>query len=231
MMTGGRHGRNGNVHIGPFSGTSSFVWTMMQLFLKVFLVCLTLLVARPRIERLERRLIAQPWESGGVGLLTVVGFVPALVLATLLTCCLFLILYPVVFVVLFLVWLLGYTTVVSRIGRLAEGRFGWSFGGNPYFAALLGMVLIESLRIVGSFVGIGDGVFTIFGALLGGTGRVIVVVATIFGIGVVLLDRFSGGWRRTPPAPSFVEPDPPMPPAPPAPPAPPRETWESEPLP
>ncbi len=224
VVLGGRRGDRYNYHVGPFFGTASFFWTILWILLKILLVCFTLLVARPRIELLERRLLAEPWESGGVGLLSVLAFVPALVLATVLTCCLFLILYPVVFVVVFLVGLLGYTTVVYRIGRWSESRFGWRAAGNPYLAALLGMGWIESLRIVGAFLRIDDSPFGLFGVLIGGVGRVVVFCAMLFGIGVVLLDRFSKGWRRVPPPNGQ-----PMPPAPPMPPEPSRQPWDSQP--
>ncbi len=244
FVLGGRHGKGfGNLDIGPFQG-ESFLWTAFRILFKLLLVCLTLLVARPRIERLERRLTAQPWESGGVGLLAVLAFFPALILATVLTCCLFLILYPVVFLLVLVVGLLGYTTVVYRIGRWSEGRFGWRFGGNPYLAVLVGMAWIESLRIVGALVSVDDGIFNLFGSMVSGFGRLVVFGATILGIGVVLLDRFSNGWRRTPPpdglplAPispispmspmSPVSPAPVLEPGSPMPPAP-RETWEREP--
>jgi hypothetical protein len=227
VVLGGRHGDRYDYHVGPFFGTASFFWTILWILLKILLVCFTLLVARPRIEHLERRLLAQPWESGGVGLLSVVAFVPALVLATVLTCCLFLVLYPVVFVVVFVVWLLGYTTVVYRIGRWSESRFGWRSAGNPYLAALIGMAWLESLRIVGAFLRIDDGPFSLFGVMIGGAGRVVVFCAMIFGIGVVLLDRFSKGWRRVPPP--NGQPMPPMPPAPPAPPEPSRQPWDPQP--
>jgi hypothetical protein len=232
VMLGRRRGdRDGyDYHVGPFFGTASFFWTILWILLKTLLVCFTLLVARPRIEHLERRLLAEPWESGGVGLLSVVAFVPALVLATVLTCCLFLILYPVVFVVVFVVGLLGYTTVVYRIGRWSESRFGWRSAGNPYFAALIGMAWIESLRIIGAFLRIDDSPFSLFGVMIGGAGRVVVFCAMIFGIGVVLLDRFSSGWRRMPPP--NGQPMPPMaptPPMPPAPPVPPRQPWDPQP--
>jgi cytoskeletal protein CcmA (bactofilin family) len=196
---GSRRGDRWDYRVEPFFGTASFFGTIFWIFLKLLLVCFTLLVARPRVERLERRLLAQPWESGGVGLLSLVAFVPALLLATALTCCLFLILYPVVFVIVFVVWLLGYTTVVYRIGRWSEERFGWGAGGSPYVAVLIGMGWIESLRIVGALLRIGDGFIGLFGTLLGWIGGVAVFCATILGIGVVLLDRFSGGWRRMPP--------------------------------
>ena len=257
FVLGGRHGKRfGNLSVEPFQGGESFLWTAFRILFKLLLVCLTLLVARPRIERLERRLTAQPWESGGVGLLAVLAFFPALVLATVLTCCLFLILYPVVFLLVLVVGLLGYTTVVYRIGRWSEGRFGWRFGGNPYLAVLVGMAWIESLRIVGALVSVDDGIFNLFGAMVSGFGRLVVFGATILGIGVVLLDRFSNGWRRTPPPDGLpvspmspMSPMPPMPPMPPIspispmppvspapvlepgspmPPAP-RETWEREP--
>jgi len=234
FVLGGRHGKRfGNFSVEPFQGGESFLWTAFRILFKLLLVCLTLLVARPRIERLERRLTAQPWESGGVGLLAVLAFLPALVLATVLTCCLFLILYPVVFLLVLVVGLLGYTTVVYRIGRWSESRFGWHFGDNPYLAVLVGMAWIESLRIVGALVSVDDGIFNLFGAMVSGVGRLVVFGATILGIGVVLLDRFSGGWRRTPP-PDGISPISPISPTAPvlepgSPVTPPGETWEREP--
>jgi hypothetical protein len=231
---GSRRGDRWDYRVEPFFGTASFFGTIFWIFLKLLLVCFTLLVARPRIERFERRLLAQPWESVGVGLLSLVAFVPALLLATALTCCLFLILYPVVFVIVLIVWILGYTTVVYRIGRWSEERFGWGAGGSPYVAVLIGMGWLESLRIVGALLRIGDGFIGPFGSLLGWIGGVAVFCATILGIGVVLLDRFSGGWRRMPPPDGLpISPMSPVSPTPSAPapvsPEPPRQPWDTQP--
>jgi hypothetical protein len=238
VMIGGPHHRPGTIFLWPIVGTASLVATALKFFLKLVLVGLTLLVARATVERLERRLVSQPWESAGVGLLTGVAFFPAVVLATLLTCCLLIVFYPVLILLVMVVGLLGYTTVAVRLGRWTEQRLGRQLGpvgegGSIYLAALVGMVWLEGLQLLGALLSF-DGLTYYLGAALRGLGEMVVLVALIFGVGVVLLDRFSTGWRRMPPAPPGASPMPPtspVPPASPIPPAPPESNPPAPPAP
>jgi hypothetical protein len=213
FFSGGRRHRGLRVSAWPFFGAVGFFWTVLQILLHILLVWFTLLVARPTVERLERRLAAQPWESGGVGLLSWVALFPLVAIVTLLTCCLFVIFWPVVFLAVLVVGVLGYTVVAYRIGRWSGERFGGRLAANPYLAALVGLAWIESLHLVGRLLELTEAPFGI-AAVFVSLGGLVVLIAMIFGTGVVLLDRFSTGWRRTPPS---------MPPTSPTPPAPPIE--------
>jgi len=212
--------------VWPFLGIGWFFGPALAILLTGF----TLLVARPTVERLERRLAAQPWESGGVGLLASIAFFPAVAIATVLTCCLLLILYPVLFLLVLAIGVLGYTVVAYRLGRWSAERFRGSHSLHPFLATLVGIAWIEGFTVLGHLLSLGDVASGFLAFFFLAIGKFVFLCAMVFGSGVVLLDRFSTGWRRMPPMPPAPPvPGPPAPPIPPTPPAPPSEPWEPAP--
>ena len=166
------------------------------------LTCLTVLVARRPLERVDRQLAAQPWPSAMVGLAGTIFFWPLFVVVTILLaitvvgCALFL-LYPFLFLYLILLLFLGYAAVAYRLGRWVEARFNRNFG-SPYMAALVGVVLIQIWSVLGSLFDIPP-YMGVFAVMFGLVGFLVQAAAWITGFGAVILARFGtspGYWPR-----------------------------------
>jgi hypothetical protein len=248
VWNGGFH-RDWDVdEFGPFSWLGRAFASVVGLILAALLVCLTLLLGRGTVERVERHLLLEPWKAAGVGLAACLLALPLLfvvsivLILTIIGCALFL-LYPFVFLALMIASLVGYTAVALRLGRLIEARFGRSFG-SPYVAVLVGVLLIKIWKVLGHLLGMGPGVLDFFGGMLVLIGAIVQFAAVVTGFGAVLLAWAESGyyrpWRRTPPIP-VVPPAPPSTPPPGYPvdslplsdrepgPPPPPPTWEEPP--
>ncbi|HEV7516397.1 MAG TPA: polymer-forming cytoskeletal protein [Thermoanaerobaculia bacterium] len=222
----GRH-RNVHVNVGPFRGPAHFVGHVMSTVLLALLACLILLVARPTVERLDARVIAEPWKAGLVGFLSQLFFLPLLLVVTLVLVisivgCALLLLDPFLVLALLVAALVGFTAVAYRVGRLFESRFQRAFG-SPYVALLVGIVMIEGLSLLGRFFDLVPfmGFLAVLFLMIGG---IVLYCAWTVGFGVFVLDRWDRGFRRQPAYP--LVPAEPLPPPPPAPVEPPREPWE-----
>ncbi|HKI00586.1 MAG TPA: polymer-forming cytoskeletal protein [Thermoanaerobaculia bacterium] len=205
---------------GPWSfwgGFSDVMGSVVGLILIGLLTCLVLLVARRPLERVDRQLAAQPWQSALAGLLGTIFFWPLLLVVTVLLaitvvgCALFL-LYPFLFLYLVLLFILGYAAVAYRLGRLIEIRFNRRFGG-PYMVALVGVALIQVWSLLGEVFDVIPW-FGFFAFMLGLFGALVQAIAWIVGFGAVILSRFGlepGYWpqRGAPvPPPSYTPPPP-----------------------
>lgn len=208
---------------GPWafrSGVSDFMGSLMWLILMGLLTCLTLLVARGPLERVDRQLTTQPWPSALVGLAGTIFFWPLFLVVTVLLaitivgCALFL-LYPFLFLYLGLLLILGYATVAYRLGRWVETRFNRNFG-SPYAAALVGVLLIQIWSVLGSLFDIPP-YLGVFAVMFGLFGFLVQAAAWITGFGAVILARFGtapGYWPRqgapggapVPPPPPYAQP-------------------------
>lgn len=205
---------------GPWAfwgGVSDVMSSLMMLILMGLLTCLVLLVARGPLERVDRQLAAQPWQSALAGLAGFIFFWPLLLVVTVLLaitvigCALFL-LYPFLFLYLGLLLLLGYAAVAYRLGRWLEVRFNRSFGG-PYAVALAGVVMIQIWSLLGEIFGMIPWL-GFFAVITGLFGFLVQATAWIVGFGAVILSRFGlepGYWpkRGAPvPPPSYTPPPP-----------------------
>jgi hypothetical protein len=200
---------------GPWafrSGVSDFMGSLIWLVLMGLLTCLTLAVARRPLERVDRQLTAQPWNSVLAGILSAISFGPLLLVVTVLLaitvvgCALFL-LYPFLFLYLILLMILGYATVAYRLGRWVEARFNRNFG-SPYAAALVGVLLIQIWSVLGSLLDIPP-FLGFFAGMFGFVGFLVQLAAWVTGFGAVVLAKFGlepGYWNRQ---------GPPVPPPPP----------------
>lgn len=217
----GRRGWDGDW--GPWafrSGVSDFMGSLTWLILMGLLTCLTLLVARGPLERVDRQLTAQPWPSALAGVLSAIFFWPLLAVVTVLLaitivgCALFL-LYPFLFLYLILLLILGYATVAYRLGRWVEARFNRNFG-SPYAAALVGVLLIQIWSVLGSLFDIPP-YLGFFAFMFGLLGFLVQAAAWTVGFGAVILARFGtapGYWPRqgspggapVPPPPPYAQP-------------------------
>jgi hypothetical protein len=204
---------------GLWNGIPDVIGSLINLVLMGLLVCLVLLVARRPLERVDRQLVAQPWQAAAVGLAGSIFFWPLLVVVTILLAitiigCVLFLLYPFLLLYVALLCLLGYATVCHRVGRWLEGRFSRSFGG-PYAAALLGLLALQGWVLLGNLFDLLPWPFGVFAFLCWTFGALATMAALIVGFGAVILARFGlepGYWpRRGAP----VMPPPPGVPAPP----------------
>jgi len=207
-------GRHSKFRYGPiwgfWGGVSDVMGSLMTLVLLGLLVSMVLLVARRPLERVDRQLTTQPWQSVATGVAGAIFTFPlllvvAVLLAITIIGCVLLLLYPFLFLYLGLLVLLGYATAAHRVGRLLEWRFSRSFGG-PYAAALLGLLAIQGWFLLGNLLDLLPGPFGIFAFLCWLVGLLAVVSAVVVGFGAVILARFGlapGYWPRrgAPPSP------------------------------
>jgi hypothetical protein len=199
----------------PFNRAMQVFWSVLGLAVLGLLVALVVVVARERVERVERMVAEEPWKSVGAGLLAQLLFIPLLVVTTIVLVISIigipvLLLYPFVFLGLLLAALVGFAAVALRLGRLLEARFDRRFG-TPVAAALVGVVAIEIWNVVGKFLGLGGGVLDFLAWMFVAFGFLVGYLAWTAGFGAMLLTRFGAGprLRRSLPA----EPDlPPLPP-------------------
>lgn len=230
------HGPTSEVGLLPFTwndgwrhpwsfrgGVSDVMGSIMSLIVMGLLVCLILLVARRPLERVDRMLATQPWQSTAVGVAGFVFLVPLLIAVTLLLaitivgCTLFL-LYPFLFLYIGWLFLLGYAAAAYRLGRWLETRFNRRFG-SPYMAALAGVLAIQIWSVLGHILDLGPGPFGFLAAMVMLFGALMVIAAWIVGFGAVILARFGlepGYWPSraaavTPPPPPASEPPPGLP--------------------
>jgi hypothetical protein len=197
-------------HWGFWGGVSDFLGSLMSLILSGLLVCLVMLVARRAVERVDRQLVAQPWQSAAVGLAGSIFFWPLLVVVTVLLAitivgCVLFLLYPFLLLYVALLLLLGYTTVAYRLGRLLEARFNLNVGG-PYATALLGVLALRIWHVLASLFDLVPGPFGLFAFMISLFAALVSMSALIVGFGAVILSRLGlepGYWPRrgAPPAP------------------------------
>lgn len=189
-------------------------WRLVKLLFFAGLAWIALLVARRPIERMERRIAREPWKTGLVGLLAQVLFFPMLIMLIVFLA-ISIIGIPLILVVLLalpvlvLIAWLGYVAVAGRVGGWFSRRFGWNVD-SPFWAVLVGLVVICSLSLVGNLLNFGvtpmrfvAGMFLFFGA-------VVSWATWTIGFGAVVLTRFGSAdsWHR---ADGAVAPLPPIP--------------------
>lgn len=196
-----------------FSGVmeSIFAWVILALCAAV-----AVLFAQGFLERVEDRLVAEPWKAGAVGVLFQILIGPLLLVSVLFLLISIigiplLLLVPVAIFVLFLAAFLGFVAAALRVGRVVLDRFERP-AGSVYVVLLTGLLGIGIWSVVASvldvrFLGFVSGMLAFFGFL-------VYYGACTFGGGAVLL-YFLGGRRRERFAgPGSPGPRPPVPPSP-----------------
>ncbi len=219
--------------------TSPFGWVMRQawwffcMILLALLACAALAVARTPVERIGRRVAAEPWKSGLVGLLAQFLFVPLLLMIVVLLCVSiigipFLLLLPFVLLALCIVVFFGCVGVALRLGEFLAERFGWSLA-SPYAALLAGIAALAVWSLLGSLLSFDGPPVRMFAGLFSLFGVLVCFVAYTLAVGGAVLTRFAtaDGWGSPPPTGALPPPAAPPPPAgPPAGGA--EEPWEPE---
>jgi hypothetical protein len=190
-------------HRGPWSRVSDLMGSLMSLILSGLLACLVMLVARRPLERVDRQLAAQPWQSAAVGLAGCIFFWPLLAVMTVLLAitivgCVLFLLYPFLLLYVALLFLLGYTAAAYRVGRWLEIRFNRNFGG-PYATVLVGVVSLQIWHVLGNLFELVPGPFGLFAVFVSLFGALAGMSALIVGFGAVILSRLGlepGYWPR-----------------------------------
>jgi hypothetical protein len=190
-------------HWGFWGGVSDLMGSLMSLILTGLLVCLVMLVARRAVERVDRQLVAQPWQSAAAGLAGSIFFWPLLIVVTILLAitivgCVLFLLYPFLLLWVALLLLLGFTAAAYRLGLWLELRFNRSFGG-PYATALAGVLALKIWHVLGNLFDLMPGPFGFFGVLTSLFGTLLTMSALVVGFGAVILSRFGlepGYWPR-----------------------------------
>jgi hypothetical protein len=190
-------------HWGLWDGVSDFLGSLMSLILSGLLVSLVMLVARRPVERVDRQLVAQPWQSAAVGLAGTVFFWPLLIVVTVLLAitivgCVLFVLYPFLLLYVALLLLLGYTTAAFRLGSWVEARFNLNLG-SPYATALVGVLSLRIWHVIGNLLYLLPGPFGLLGFLASMFGALLTIAALIVGFGAVILARLGlepGYWPR-----------------------------------
>ena len=161
-------GGPGSARFGDILRSRRFVWTGMlpvftaastfvRLGVLVLFGCIVMLVAGTFASRIGDRAAAEPLRSGLTGLLAELLFVPALVMTVVLLVITILgipllLLLPFAILALAVIFLVGFTGVAARVGRLITTRLGWTQVG-PYLTTVIGiaslMLPIVLARILG----------------------------------------------------------------------------------
>lgn len=191
------------VRIGEVGPWLTLFGTVFRLSLLAVLMAAVLLVARAPVARIGRSAGAEPVRAFVVGLLAVIGFVPALVAAsigliiTLIGIPLVALLVPLAFAAAFVALLLGFTALVCRFGEWIEDRLGWR-SNNAYVATIIGLAVVVAPTVLARIAGLGSG--SLGGVALAFLLVGIVVEATLWvtGVGAALLTGF-GRWSTAPP--------------------------------
>jgi hypothetical protein len=192
--------------LGAAAGGFALMGTIMRVFVLSVLTCLVLFVGRDYVERVGARAAAEPLKAGAVGFLAQLLFVPLLVLTTVVLAITIigiplLLLIPFAILAFAAVFIVGFTAVAYRVGRLANDRFSWG-GGNPYLTGVTGILLLVSPVLIARLLGLADWLlFPITGTLVF-LGLLVEYVAWTVGFGAVTLLRFErpGPPPQIPPA-------------------------------
>jgi hypothetical protein len=170
--------------------------TSLRLGALCLLASLVVLVGGRHVEQIGARAAAEPLKAGAVGLLAELLLLPLLIVTILVLVITIigiplLVLVPFGLLALAIVFLVGFTSVSSNIGRFIASRVGWSTG-NPYLTTVFGVVLVVLPLLLGRIF-----------RLMFPPATVLVVAGVVFeyavwtvGLGAAALVRF-----RRPPTP------------------------------
>jgi hypothetical protein len=178
------------------------------------LLALVLLVAAPAaLGRIERRVTAEPWKCGLVGLVAQLLFVPLLVLTIVILAVSIigiplLLLIPFALLALLFALLVGFAGVAGAVGRWVQERFGLGPKSRG-MALVVGLTTIWALTLVGHLVALGGWPVWGLAAIFSAVGFVVEYLAWTVGFGAALMTRFGtrpAGEAPTSPEPHFEPP-------------------------
>jgi hypothetical protein len=210
---------------GAFSDFGRLVSALMRTGLLALLAVLVILLLRPGVELAAARVAHEPWKAAFAGLLTQLLFLPVLVLVVIVLAVSIigiplLVLVPFALLALIVANFVGYVGVARVLGTGAERRFGWS-ASSVALSVVVGVVLIQSISLIGRAVSIPGSWMAVVGFTLVGLGFFVKYVVWTIGLGSMTLAALSGDWRRrggstpasapvlaapaSPPPPPFIE--------------------------
>lgn len=191
-------------------------WKIFGMVILALLACLALLLARNPVARMERRVVAEPWKSGLVGLVAQILFLPLLILVVVVLAVSIigiplLLLVPFAVFALVVIGFLGLVAVAHRLGQILQQRFGWKID-SPYLVVALGVVTIQIWGVIGSLFDVGWGPLKFVAVMFFLFSAIVKYVAWTVGFGAALLTRFgtSETWGGAASAPLPAAPSTPM---------------------
>src|SRR5829696_1160914 len=182
-----------------FSGWFSLLGTLLRIALLTLLAVIVAIVASGPTLRITRKVAADPWVSGFVGLLAQVLFVPVLVLTVVVLAISIvgiplLLLVPFALVALLFGVLMGFTGVARRVGEWAAGPYK-----GPLVATMVGIAVITAGAVVTRIVWLIPGPIAPLAFILWMIALFIEYIAWTVGLGALLLTRFGTRGPSTPP--------------------------------
>jgi len=177
-----------------FGSVFALLSTVTRLAVLCILASVVLLFGREHVERVGLRAASEPMKAGAVGLLIQLLFFPVLLVTVVLLVVTIigiplLVLVPFALLAFSLLFLIGFTAVVSDLGRLAVTRFGWQ-EQNPYLVAALGIAVVLSPVLIGRLLGFAGGLLWPITATLLLVGFLAEYAVWTVGLGAMALVRF-----------------------------------------
>jgi hypothetical protein len=178
-----------------WSAAWALFWWAIWLILLSLLVSVIVLVAPRFVEQTGWRIGNEWWKAGLVGLLMLIIFLPVwAILIVMLTISiigipLMILLVLVTPFLLLGTWLLGLVAAARCAGQWVLGKLDRSPSGE-YAPVIVGVAVLSSFDLIGhlfDLLAVGLGVFHIPASFFHGLGNLAWLVATVIGIGAVVL--------------------------------------------
>ncbi len=171
-----------------FGRLGTLAITLIRIALLSLLALALMAFGRSSVERVADRAATDPLRAGLIGFAAQILFVPVLVLTVVILAVSIvgiplLLLVPFGIVLAVIVLVMGFTGVAYHVGRLLNGRFGWT-GRGEYATVLLGVVTIAALTLLGRSVALAVGGL---GWPLFAVGYVVEYAAWTLGFGAAIL--------------------------------------------
>jgi len=182
----------------PFSGTARFFGTVFRLFLLGLLASVVLLIVREPVERVGRRIRAEPIKMAVIGVLAELLFVPALALSVVILAISIigiplLLFVPFLVVAALLVLVGGFASAAYVLGGWAADRAGWDAEG-PYLRMWLGVAVVLAPLLVARLFGIVGGPFHVVAFMIAMLAIMFEYIVWTMGFGAALSTAFES-WR------------------------------------
>ncbi len=185
--------------VGFYEKTGEFfaamIGNLVALALLIFMLAVAAVLAPRLIDRTRAKLATDPWKAAVAGVLTEIGFLPALIAG-----CIFLAIsivgilllpafIPLMFLALMAAALVGFAAVSQHVGEMVVKRFERNLPGRVPTIAI-GAVALHFLWWIGFVLGLLPGALSMIGVLTVAVGVVISFIAWTTGLGALLLAAF-----------------------------------------
>ena len=174
---------------------AAMIGNLVALALLIFMLAVAAVLAPRLIDRTRIKLATDPWKAAVAGVLTEIGFLPALIAG-----CIFLAIsivgilllpafIPLMFLALMAAALVGFAAVSQHVGEMVVNRFEWNLPGRVPTIAV-GAVALHIMWWLGFVLGLLPGPLSMIGVLTVAVGVVISFIAWTTGLGALLLAAF-----------------------------------------